>query len=56
MNGDFTVLTHEQEERLKKLEFFYRQIRELARGANLNQYPLIYAALSDLDPKWNEGH
>jgi hypothetical protein len=55
MTGNFTVLTAEQEERLRKLELFYRQIRELARGANLNQYPLIYAALSDLDPNWNEG-
>lgn len=55
MTGNFTVLSAEQEERLRKLELFYRQIRELARGANLNQYPLIYAALSDLDPKWNEG-
>jgi len=55
MSGNFTVLTPEQEERLKKLELFYRQMRELARGTNLNQYPLVYEALSGVDPKWNEG-
>ena len=53
--SDFTVLTPEQEERSKKLELFYRQIRELARSSNLNQYPLVYEALSGVDPKWNEG-
>ena len=52
MTGNFTVLTPEQEERLKKLEAFYQKIRELARSANLNQFPLIYAALNDLDPNW----
>jgi hypothetical protein len=54
MTGNFTVLSPEQEERLRKLEAFYTEIRRLARSANLNQFPLIYAALSDLDPKWNE--
>jgi spore cortex formation protein SpoVR/YcgB (stage V sporulation) len=53
--SDFTVMTPEQEERSKKLELFYRQIRELARSSNLNQYPLVYEALSGVDPKWNEG-
>jgi hypothetical protein len=55
MSGNFTVLTPEQEERLRKLEFFYRQIRELACETNLNQFPLIYRALSEVNPKWNEG-
>ena len=55
MTGNFTVMTEYEVERLKKLEAFYHQIRELARSANLNQFPLIYAALSDLDPRWNEG-
>ena len=55
MSGNFTVMTPEQEERLKRLELFYRQMRELARSSNLNQYPLIYQALSEVDPRWNEG-
>lgn len=55
MSGNFTVLTPEQEERLRKLETFYSMIRQLANTSNLNQYPLIYQALSQVDPKWNEG-
>ena len=43
------------EERLKRLETFYSMIRQLANSANLNQYQLIYEALSTVDPKWNEG-
>lgn len=53
MSGNFTVLTKEQEERLRKLETFYREIKELACTANLNQYPLIYTALSQVDRDWN---
>lgn len=52
---NFTVLTPEQEERLRKLEAFYATIRHLANSANLNEYPLVYQALSAVDPKWNEG-
>ncbi len=55
MSGNFTVLTPEQEERLNKLEAFYREIRRLANSSNLNEYPLVYQALSKVDPKWNEG-
>lgn len=51
---DFTVLTPEQEERLRKLEEFYREIQLLANTANLNEYPRIYDALSRVDPRWNE--
>lgn len=52
---NFTVLTPEQEERLRKLEEFYAEIRLLANTANLNEYPRIYHALSQVDPHWNEG-
>jgi hypothetical protein len=55
MSGNFTVLTPEQEERAKRLETFYSKMRQLANSSNLNQYPLIYQALSEVDPKWNEG-
>ncbi len=50
---NFTVLNPEQEERLRKLEAFYAEIRELACTANLNQYPLVYHALSQVDRDWN---
>lgn len=50
---DFTVLTPEQEERLRKLEEFYREIQDLACSSNLNQYPLVYQALSKVDRDWN---
>jgi hypothetical protein len=53
MSGNFTVLTPEQEERLRKLEAFYAEIRRLANSANLNEYPHVYHALSQVDPKWN---
>lgn len=55
MSGNFTVLTPEQEERLRKLEEFFAEIRLLANTANLNEYPRIYSALSQVDPYWNEG-
>lgn len=55
MSGNFTVLSQEQEERLRKLEEFYAEIRRLANTANLNEYPLVYQALSKVEPKWNEG-
>lgn len=54
MNGNFTVLTEDQEIRIKKLEAFYTEIRRLANSSNLNEYPLIYAALSEVNPKWNQ--
>lgn len=54
MSGNFTVLTPEQEERLRKLEEFYAEIRRLANTANLNEYPLVYQALSKVDSKWNK--
>lgn len=54
MTGNFTVLTPEQEERLRKLEAFYAEIRRLANSSNLNEYPLVYAALSEVNPKWNQ--
>ena len=53
MSGNFTVLTPEQEERLRKLEEFYQTVRRLANTANLNEYPLVYQALSQVDPHWN---
>ncbi len=53
MNGNFTVLTPEQEERLRKLEAFYAEIKELACISNLNEYRLIYSALSEVDRDWN---
>lgn len=49
---DFTVLTPEQEERLRKLEEFYAEIKRLACSSNLNEYPLVYQALSKIDPNW----
>lgn len=55
MSGNFTVLTPEQEERLRKLEEFYAEMRLLANTSNLNEYPRIYHALSRVDPRWNEG-
>ena len=55
MTGNFTVLTPEQEERLRKLEEFFAEIRLLANTANLNEYPRIYDALSRVEPNWNEG-
>ena len=54
MSGNFTVLTPEREERLRKLEEFYQEICLLANTANLNEYPRIYHALSQIDPNWNE--
>jgi len=55
MNGNFTVLSPEQEERLRKLENFYANIRELAVGADLNKVVPVYEALSEVDPNWNYG-
>lgn len=55
MSGNFTVMTPEQEERLRKLETFYGMIRELAVTANLNQVVPIYEALSMVDPLWRMG-
>lgn len=54
MTGNFTVLDKEKEERLRKLEEFYREIQLLANTANLNEYPRVYDALSRVDPHWNE--
>ena len=55
MTGNFTVLSAEQEERLRKLEAFYAEIRRIANSANLNNHDNVYRALSKIDPKWNEG-
>lgn len=55
MSGNFTVMTPEQEERLRKLEDFYQEIQLLANTSNLNEYPRVYRALSQVDPNWNEG-
>lgn len=55
MTGNFTVLSKEQEERLRKLEEFYAEIRRLANSASLNEYPLVYQALSKVEPRWGEG-
>ena len=53
MSGNFTVLTPEQEERLRKLEAFYQEIRKQAVSANLNNVYAIYEALSAVDREWN---
>jgi hypothetical protein len=53
MTGNFTVLSAEQEERLKKLEAFYQEIRKQAVCSNLNNVYAIYEALSAVDSKWN---
>ena len=49
---NFTVLTREQEERLRKLEVFHSTIRELALTTNLHKTIPIYEALSAVDEKW----
>jgi hypothetical protein len=53
MSGNFTVLSPEQEERLRKLETFYATIRNLTNSANLNKIAYVYAALTAVDPNWN---
>lgn len=55
MTGNFTVLTPEKEERLRKLEEFYREVRRIANSADLHNHTNIYKALSKIDPRWNEG-
>jgi len=52
MTGNFTVMTPEQEERLRKLETFYATILELALSTNLYKTVPIYEALSKVDEKW----
>ena len=52
MNNDFTVFTSEQEERLRKLEEFYAEIRKIAVECNLNEVTRIYNALSKMNPNW----
>jgi hypothetical protein len=54
MSGNFTVLSPEEEERVRKLEAFYKTIRALAVKTNLNKTTLIYEALSEVNPNWNE--
>jgi hypothetical protein len=51
MTGNFTVLTPEQEERLRKLEVFHTTIRELVLTSNL-YYNTVEEALSKVDEKW----
>lgn len=54
MSGNFTVLSPEEEERVRKLEAFYKTIRDLAVKTNLNKTTLIYEALFEVNPNWNE--
>ena len=54
MSGNFTVLSPEEEARIRKLEAFYKTIRDLAVKTNLNKTTLIYEALSEVNPNWNE--
>jgi hypothetical protein len=54
MSGNFTVLSPEEEARVRKLEAFYKTIRDLAVKTNLNKTTLIYEALSEVNPNWNE--
>lgn len=56
MSGNFTVLSTNLELRLRKLEAFYATIRDLANKTNLNKTTLIYEALSEVNPKWNESN
>jgi len=56
VNGDFTVFSSYQEERLRKLEVFYATIRKLATTANLSKIVPVYEALSEVDSNWNEGN
>lgn len=53
MNGDFTVLTPEQEDRLLKLEEFYATILRLAQYQELYKQTPVYEALSKVNPQWN---
>ena len=55
MNGNFTVLSSEQEERLRKLEAFFATIRDLANKTNLYKTIPVYEALTEVDPNWNYG-
>jgi hypothetical protein len=55
MSGNFTVLSQEQEERLRKLEAFFATIRDLANKTNLYKTAPVYEALSEVDPNWNYG-
>ena len=52
MSGNFTVLTPEQEERVRKLETFYATIQELALSTNLYKTVPIYEALTAVNPQW----
>ena len=54
MSGNFTVLTPEQEERLRKLEAFHSRICELANKSSLYEVVEIYKALSKVNPNWDE--
>jgi hypothetical protein len=52
----FTVLSKDQELRVRKLEAFYAEIRRLANSANLNDHRLVYDALTQVNPNWNESN
>lgn len=52
MSGNFTVMTPEQEERLRKLEEFYATIRQVALKSNLYEDSTLATALSKVDPLW----
>lgn len=50
----FTVLSSDLEARLRKLEAFYAEVRDIANSAKLHDHNFIYRALSKVNPKWNE--
>jgi hypothetical protein len=56
MSGNFTVITPEQEERVRKLEEFYATILDLALSTNLYKTIPIYEALSKVNPTWRVGY
>lgn len=56
MSGNFTVLTPEQEERVKKLEAFYEEVRKIAIETNLFKAYPVYEALSKVNPYWKDSN
>lgn len=54
MSGNFTVLTEDQEKRIRKLEAFYAEVRDIANSHKLNDHNFVYRALSKVNPKWNQ--
>jgi len=56
MSGNFTVLSPEQEERLRKLEAFYAEIRKIANESNLFKAFPVYEALSKVDRNWKNSN